>query len=245
MNNRNKKEIVNEGIEVKGNEINYPNNCLFSPLQNVSVDTNVKKKNLHDNDSSSMYEFFGLSETGVQTDLTNRDIEELLHSKLCRLDQQELIEFLKAEEQFYQNNSNVECSSFLNHKRKKTNSKEEISISSNEKKEDKSTLNQLINTNNNNVNGQDIKKDNPNLSVNQNGNANVNGRKPIKKKIDAFILFKEEYRQMHKNVNEEVFEKVFYYFYLFFFRNAKKNGVNYQRNSKNYIISMQTTNTKL
>lgn len=244
MNNRNKKEIVNEGIEVKGNEINYPNNCLFSPLQNVSVDTNVKKKNLHDNDSSSMYEFFGLSETGVQTDLTNRDIEELLHSKLCRLDQQELIEFLKAEEQFYQNNSNAECSSFLNHKRKKTNSKEEITISSNEKKEDKSTLNQLINTNNNNVNGQDIKKDNSNLSVNQNGNANVNGRKPIKKKIDAFILFKEEYRQMHKNVNEEVFEKVFYYFYLFFFRNAKRNGVNYQRNSKNYIISMQTTNTK-
>ena len=88
-----------DNTEIIMNHQPFSKQSIFSPLQSVSVETNIR----NDNDSSQINEFFGLEETGVQTDLTNRDIDELFRSKLCGLGQQELLEFLKAEEQFYQN----------------------------------------------------------------------------------------------------------------------------------------------
>ena len=191
MSKKENKEIMNYSYIENGNNLSFTKTSIFSPLQNVSVETNIR----NDNDSSQMNEFFGLAEAGVQTDLTNRDIDELFRSKLCRLDQQELIEFLKAEEQFYQNSSNED--NFLGQKRNKV---EEVDLSLENKKEEAVTVNGNITTNSNIK--LDVKKENSNLSV------NGTTKKVTKKKIDAFFLFKEEYRQMHKIEDEESFEKV-------------------------------------
>ena len=192
----------------------FSKQSIFSPLQSVSVETNIR----NDNDSSQINEFFGLEETGVQTDLTNRDIDELFRSKLCGLGQQELLEFLKAEEQFYQN-SNEE--NFLGQKRNKI---DDVSIEN--KKEDALTVNGNLTTNSNSK--SDAKKENSNLSV------NGATKKQTKKKIDAFFLFKEEYRQMHKIEDEDTFEKVSHiYFYLY--RSAERLGVSYRRTLRKCI----------
>ena len=191
MSKNDNKEIMNSSFIKNGNNLTFPKTSIYSPLQNVSVETNIR----NDNDSSQMNEFFGLAEAGVQTDLTNRDIDELFRSKLCRLAPQELIEFLKAEEQFYQNSSNEE--NFLGQKR---NTVEPVALPLESKKEEAVTMNGNITTNSNSK--IDVKKENSNLSV------NGTTKKPTKKKIDAFFLFKEEYRQMHKIEDEESFEKV-------------------------------------
>lgn len=197
-----------DNTEIIMNHQPFSKQSIFSPLQSVSVETNIR----NDNDSSQINEFFGLEEAGVQTDLTNRDIDELFRSKLCGLGQQELLEFLKAEEQFYQN-SNEE--NFLGQKRNKI---DDVSIEN--KKEDALTVNGNLTTNSNSK--SDAKKENSNLSV------NGATKKQTKKKIDAFFLFKEEYRQMHKIEDEDTFEKVIHiYFYLY--RSAERLGVSYRR----------------
>ena len=151
MSKKDNKEIMNSSYIENGNNLSFTKTSIFSPLQNVSVETNIR----NDNDSSQMNEFFGLAEAGVQTDLTNRDIDELFRSKLCRLDQQELIEFLKAEEQFYQNSSNED--NFLGQKRNKV---EEVDLSLENKKEEAVTVNGNITTNSNSK--LDVKKENSN-----------------------------------------------------------------------------------
>ena len=187
MSKKDNKEILNSPYIENGNQPSFSKPSIFPSLQSVSVETNIR----NDNDSSEINEFFGLEEAGVQTDLTNRDIDELFRSKLCGLDQQELLEFLKAEEQFY-HNPNEE--NFLGQKRNKS---EDVSI---ENKKEEATVNRNLTTNSNSK--LDVKKENSNFSV------NGATKKQTKKKIDAFFLFKEEYRQMHKIEDEETFEKV-------------------------------------
>ena len=211
MSKNDNKDIMNSTYIENGNNQSFSKTSIFSPLQNVSVETNIR----NDNDTSQMNEFFGLAEAGVQTDLTNRDIDELFRSKLCRLNQQELLEFLEAEEQFYQNSSNED--NFLGQKRNKS---DDVALSIENKKEEAITVNGNITTNSNSK--LDVKKENSNLSV------NGATKKPTKKKIDAFFLFKEEYRQMHKIEDEESFEKVSNIIFLSY-RSVERPGVNCQK----------------
>ena len=89
---------------------------LYSSLQSVSVEASVKSKKLIKDEVSPVNEYFGLSETGVQTDLTRIDLEELFSSKRLRLEQPEYFD-LRTEEP----DNNV----FIQQKRKGSNFSEE------------------------------------------------------------------------------------------------------------------------
>lgn len=89
---------------------------LYSSLQSVSVEASVKSKKLIKDEVSPINEYFGLSETGVQTDLTRIDLEELFSSKRLRLEQPEYFD-LRAEE--------PDNNAFIQKKRKGSNFTEE------------------------------------------------------------------------------------------------------------------------
>jgi hypothetical protein len=132
------------------------NNIESYIFNSVSIETESKtEKDINLNNYFN--EFFGLSETGTQTDLTGRDIEHLLinHKILS------------------QNNNDHK---FLQKKRK--NEKVHVQV--------KNIVDYIISSS--------VIKSEKNSKIKN-------------KKIDAYMLFKKEFKQLHKDLKENELEK--------------------------------------
>ena len=155
----------------------------------LSITVGTKTNDNIDNNYNN-FENFGLCEKSTQTDMTGRDVE-LVVSGSCLLNLEKLLN---------ENNENHKINtpkkSKINHKEKNNNQ---------DKKDDNNLLHKRKREDNNNQNLQ--VKDILNNIISDSVNKSEVGKKIVKKKIDAYMLFKEEYYQMHKAINEEDLEK--------------------------------------
>ena len=150
----------------------------------VDTKTNDNIDNYYNN-----FENFGLCEKSTQTDMTGRDVE-LVVSGSCLLNLEKLLN---------ENNENHKINtpkkSKINHKEKNNNQdkKEDNNLQHKRKREDIHNQNLPVTDILNNI-------------ISDSVNKSEVGKKIVKKKIDAYMLFKEEYYQMHKEDNEEDLE---------------------------------------
>ena len=133
------------------------------------------------------FENFGLCEKSTQTDMTGRDVE-LVVSGSCLLNLEKLLN--------ENHKINTPKKSKINHKEKNNNQdkKEDNNLQHKRKREDIHNQNLPVTDILNNI-------------ISDSVNKSEIGKKIVKKKIDAYMLFKEEYYQMHKEDNEEDLEK--------------------------------------
>ena len=135
------------------------------------------------------FENFGLCEKSTQTDMTGRDVD-LVISGSCLLNVEKLLN---------ENNENHKINtpkkSKINHKEKNNNQdkKDDNNLLHKRKREDIHNQNLPVTDILNNI-------------ISDSVNKSEVGKKIVKKKIDAYMLFKEEYYQMHKEDNEEDLE---------------------------------------
>ena len=170
----------------------------MSTSQNISPSTQPND-NYHTDKASLdiLTEFFGLVETGTQTDLLSNDIDTLIPKK-SSLTQEQFIESLTNEVQLpfvTKNGEEPNASFFLGQKREK---EDELLLKDFER--GKEFYEHLM-------------EDNINTNSHSHKNESVtiyfgNGiPKPIKKKIPAYLIFKYEYKQSHKSENDAELEK--------------------------------------
>lgn len=159
----------------------------------LTVETSVKE---YLDYSLNNFETFGLCEKSTQTDMTGRDLD-LIVSRIC---------LVNLESKLKENNDNHTNNT---PKKNKNNQKEKHNNQDNFKKENENHLQhkrkreENINNNNQNLPVKDI----INKIIDESVNKSEGGKKIIKKKIDGYIVFKEEYYQTHKAKNEEDLEK--------------------------------------
>lgn len=135
------------------------------------------------------FENFGLCEKSTQTDMTGRDVD-LVISGSCLLNVEKLLN-----ENNENHKNNTPKKNKINHKEKNNNQdkKEDNNLQHKRKREDIYNQNLPVTDILNNI-------------ISDSVNKSEVGKKIVKKKIDAYMLFKEEYYQMHKEDNEEDLE---------------------------------------
>ena len=135
------------------------------------------------------FENFGLCEKSTQTDMTGRDVD-LVISGTCLINLEKLLN-----ENNENHKNNTPKKNKINHKEKNNNQdkKEDNNLQHKRKREDIHNQNLPVTDILNNI-------------ISDSVNKSEVGKKIVKKKIDAYMLFKEEYYQMHKEDNEEDLE---------------------------------------
>ena len=135
------------------------------------------------------FENFGLCEKSTQTDMTGRDVD-LVISGTCLINLEKLLN-----ENNENHKNNTPKKNKINHKEKNNNQdkKEDNNLQHKRKREDIHNQNLPVTDILNNI-------------ISDSVNKSEVRKKIVKKKIDAYMLFKEEYYQMHKEDNEEDLE---------------------------------------
>ncbi len=156
----------------------------------LSMTLDTKTNDNTDNNYNN-FENFGLCEKSTQTDMTGRDVD-LVISGTCLINLEKLLN---------ENNENHKINS---PKKSKINQKEKNN-NNQDKKDENNLLHKRKREDNHNQNLS--VKDIVNNIISDSVNKSEVGKKIVKKKIDAYMLFKGEYYQMHKEDNEEDLEK--------------------------------------
>ena len=158
----------------------------------ITVETSIKGNS----DNLNNFENFGLCEKSTQTDMTGRDVD-LIISGNCLINFEKLL-----------NDNNDNNHKNNTPKKSKNNQKEKNNNLDGNKKDNEAHLQHKRKRDDNLNNNQNLPvKDILNNIISDSVNKSEVGKKIVKKKIDAYMLFKEEYYQMHKANNEEDLEK--------------------------------------